>query len=81
MAMTETATVTSKSMFNIPASIRRKYGIKEGDKLAFVEIEGGLTLVRIPPLMEIFGSGREEKEKLIRSIKELEAEHRREASI
>jgi len=78
MVMTETATVTSKSMVNIPASIRKKYGIREGDKIAFVESEYGLTLVRIPPLTEMLGSGRKEKEKLIQAIRELEAEHRRE---
>lgn len=77
--MTETATVTSKSMVNIPASIRKKYGIKEGDKIAFVETESGLTLVRIPPLTEILGSGRKDRDKLIRVIRELEVEHRREA--
>lgn len=80
MEMTETATVTSKSMVNIPASIRKKYGIREGDKLAFVETEQGVTLVRIPPLTEILGSGRKDREKLIRAIRELDAEHRREAS-
>lgn len=79
MEMTETATVTSRSMVNIPASIRKKYGIREGDKVAFVETDRGVTLVRIPPLTEILGSGREEREKLIRGIRELEAEHRREA--
>ena len=79
MAMTETSTVTSKSMVNIPASIRKKYGIHEGDKVAFIETEQGITLVRIPPLTEMLGSGRKEREKLIRAIRELEAEHRREA--
>ena len=78
--MTETATVTSKSMVNIPASIRKKYGIKEGDKIAFVEAEEGLTIVRIPPLAEIYGSGRGYHEEIIRAVKELEEEHRREAS-
>lgn len=79
MVMTESSTVTSKSMINIPASIRRKYGFHEGDKVAFIETEHGLKLARIPPLTEILGSGRKEKEKLIRAIRELEAEHRREA--
>lgn len=80
MVMTETATVTSKSMVNIPASIRKKYGIKEGDKIAFVETESGLTLVRIPSLKEIYGSGRKHHDVLIRAVKELEEEHRREAA-
>jgi AbrB family looped-hinge helix DNA binding protein len=80
MAMTETATVTSKSMINIPASIRKKYGIKEGDKVVFLETDQGLVLIRVPPLNELFGSERAHKDKLIRAIRELEEEHRREAS-
>ena len=78
--MTESATVTSKSMINIPASIRRKYGIKEGDKVAFLETDHGLVLLRIPPIDEIYGSGRAHKEELLRAIRELEAEHRKEAA-
>ncbi|MDV3244912.1 MAG: AbrB/MazE/SpoVT family DNA-binding domain-containing protein [Nitrososphaerales archaeon] len=78
--MTETATVTSKSMVNIPASIRKKYGIKEGDKVAFVESDRGLLLLRVPPLNELFGSGRIHRNKLIHAVRELEAEHRREVA-
>ena len=80
MVMTETATVTSKSMINIPASIRKKYGIKAGDKVVFLETDQGVVLVRVPPLMELFGSGDADKEKLIQAVRELEAEHRREAA-
>ena len=80
MVMTETATVTSKSMINIPASIRKKYGIKEGDKVVFIETDHGLLLLRVPPLDELFGSGRAHKEELVRAVRELEAEHRREAA-
>ena len=79
MVMAETSTVTSKSMVNIPASIRKKYGIHKGDKLAFVETEHGLTLIRIPPLTEIYGSGVHERDKIIQAVRELEVEHRREA--
>jgi len=80
MVMTETATVTSKSMINIPASIRKKYGIKEGDKVIFFETNQGPVLLRVPPLKELFGSGRAYKDKLIRAVRELEREHRREAA-
>ncbi len=79
MDLTETATVTSKSVINIPASIRREYGIKEGDKVVFLETDQGPVLLRVPPLLELFGSGRAHKDKLIRAIKELEQEHRKEA--
>ncbi len=80
MVMTETATVTSKSMINIPASIRRKYGIKEGDKVIFFETDQGPVLLRVPPLKELFGSGRAHRDKLIRAVRELDREHRREAA-
>ena len=78
--MTETATVTSKSMINIPASIRKKYGIKEGDKVIFFETNQGPVLLRVLPLKELFGSGRAHRDKLIRAVRELETEHRREAA-
>jgi AbrB family looped-hinge helix DNA binding protein len=80
MELTETATVTSKSMINIPAGIRRRYGIKEGDKVIFVETEQGPTLIRVPPLKELFGSGRAHRDKLARAIRELEVEHRKETA-
>ncbi len=79
MELTETATVTSKSMINIPAKIRKKYDFKEGDKVIFLETDQGPVLLRVPPLMELFGSGRAHKSELIRMIKELEEEHRKEA--
>ena len=41
---------------------------------------GGLVLVRVPPLAELFGSGRVHRDELIRMARELEAEHRSEAS-
>ncbi len=67
-------------MINIPANIRRKYGFKEGDKVVFVETEHGLMLIRVPPLKELFGMGRDYKEKLIQMVRELEKEHRAEAA-
>lgn len=77
--MAEVATVTSKSMVNIPARIRRKYGLKQGAKVAFVETETAIILVPIPRLSELFGSGKAAREKLLEGVRELEAEHRREA--
>ncbi|MDV3277480.1 MAG: AbrB/MazE/SpoVT family DNA-binding domain-containing protein [Nitrososphaerales archaeon] len=77
--MTETATVTSKSMINIPAKIRKKYGIKAGHEVAFLEREGEIVLVPIPPLGELFGNMQSHKKELLEGVRELEAEHRREA--
>ena len=80
--LSETATVTSKSMVNIPAKIRKKYAIREGTRIVFIENENGrLELVPVPPLSELFGVDREKKDILIAGIKELEKEHRREAAL
>ena len=75
----EVATVTSKSMLTIPARIRRRYGIKEGMKVAFVESEAGITIIPVPSISELFGSGRDYKDILLQAVRELEQEHRSEA--
>lgn len=36
----QVATVTSRSMVTIPSKIRKKYGLKQGSKIGFIEIEG-----------------------------------------
>lgn len=79
MVMTESATVTSKSMVNIPASIRRKFNIKEGDKVVFLEGDEGIIMVPVPPLGELAGSASHQKEALLEGIRELEREHRKES--
>lgn len=40
----EIAVVNSKRQIVIPVSIRRKYGIKNGSKVAFIEKEGKLIV-------------------------------------
>jgi AbrB family looped-hinge helix DNA binding protein len=80
--ISETASVTSKSMVNIPAKIRRKYSIKEGTQIVFVENENGtLELIPVPSLSDLFGAGREKREALLEGIRDLEREHRREAAL
>ena len=80
--LTESATVTSKSMVNIPAKIRKKYSIREGTKIVFVENEDGkLEIIPVPPLSELFGVDRKNKNVLVQAVRELEKEHRREATL
>ncbi len=79
MVMAQTATVTSKSMVNIPAKIRRKYGIRQGTKLVFLENEQTITLIPVPSLSELFGADREHKDEILQAIREMEEEHRRDA--
>jgi AbrB family looped-hinge helix DNA binding protein len=78
-SLTATATVTSKSMVTIPSSIRRKYGIKEGDKVQFVEVDGALMMIPVRSLTEMHGMDRADARVLIEGIRELNREHRKEA--
>ena len=78
MVMAETAKVTSKSMVNIPAKLRKKYLLKQGTKVVFVESEGGITLIPVPSIPDLFGADKGHREILVKGIQELEEEHRRE---
>ncbi|QQG49283.1 MAG: AbrB/MazE/SpoVT family DNA-binding domain-containing protein [archaeon] len=79
MVVTDTATITSKSMVNIPASLRRKYALKEGTKVAFVEYEGAILLVPLLSPSELFGIDRDHKDEIVKAVRGLESERRREA--
>jgi len=74
-----TATVTSKSMVTIPSSIRRKYGIKNGDKVQFVEIDGAVMMIPVKSLSEMYGLDKQHAKALIEGIRELNRERRKEA--
>ncbi len=39
-----TATVTTKGQITIPADVRRRLGLASGDRVEFVEIEGGFAI-------------------------------------
>ena len=41
----ELAKVTSKGQITIPIDIRRKLGVKEGDKILFVEEQGRMIMM------------------------------------
>ncbi len=79
MVMAETATVTSKSMVNLPSKIRKKYGLTPGSKVVFIESDSGILMIPVPPIMKLFGADREHKTALIEAIRELTEEHRRES--
>lgn len=40
----ETPVVTAKGMITVPGNIRRKFGIKKGTKVAFIEQDGKLIM-------------------------------------
>jgi AbrB family looped-hinge helix DNA binding protein len=41
------STVTSKGQVTIPAALRRRLGLKEGDRVEFVEEDGRVTVRRV----------------------------------
>ncbi len=79
MVMPETATVTSKSMVNIPARLRARYRIKPGSKIVFIEKDSEIVLVPVPAIDALFGIDRERSQALREAVRELKEEHRREA--
>jgi len=45
--------VTNKGMITIPAKLRKKHNIKDGDKVAVIEDENGIRLVKLGDLDEL----------------------------
>jgi len=78
--LNETATVTSKSMVTIPDKIRQKYGIKEGMRVEFVEMEDAVLMIPLKSLSELKGADKVHEKVLREAIRELGEERRREAS-
>lgn len=78
--MGNVATITSKKMVTIPAEIMKRYGLREGRRVRFVEVDGGIMFVPVLSLKELHGAARGHARELIASVRELEAERRSEAS-
>ena len=53
MVLKQTVKVTNRGMVSIPAVIRKKFKIKDGDRVLFIEEEDGLKLHIIKPLEEL----------------------------
>lgn len=74
--MAETATVTRKGMVALPALIRRRYKIKEGDRVQFAEVDGAIMIIPVKSLAEMHGMFRDQGKRLIDGVRELNREHR-----
>jgi AbrB family looped-hinge helix DNA binding protein len=79
LCMAQIATVTSKSMVTLPAALRRKYGIRNGDKVQFVEVDGSIMMIPVKSLSDMHGLDRKHAKALLEGIRELNLEHRKEA--
>jgi AbrB family looped-hinge helix DNA binding protein len=73
-------TVTQKGTVTIPVEIRRKYKLKRGSRIKFVEADEGVLLVPAIPLEQLFGADKAIKETVYQMIRELQEERRKEAS-
>jgi AbrB family looped-hinge helix DNA binding protein len=73
-------TITKKGTVTIPAEIRKKYRLRKGSRVEFIETSEGVMIVPVVPLKDLFGSDRDSKEMVYKMINELEDERRREAS-
>ncbi|MBO3832615.1 MAG: AbrB/MazE/SpoVT family DNA-binding domain-containing protein [Candidatus Brockarchaeota archaeon] len=73
-------TITEKGTVTIPAEIRKKYKLKKGSRVKFIETGEGILLVPVIPLEELFGADKNFKKITYQMIKELQEERRREAS-
>ncbi len=73
-------TITEKGTVTIPSDIRRRHGFDKGSQVEFVETDEGVLIVPVVPLEELRGVDSDRKDVVYRMIRELHAEHRREAS-
>lgn len=73
-------TITEKGTVTIPSEIRKKYQMKKGSRVEFVETGEGVLIVPVVPLEELFGADKDKKEIVYQMIRKLQDERRREAS-
>ena len=52
----EVVTISSKGQVVIPAKIRKKFSLKEGDSLVLVEEKDGIRLQPLTDLSELWGA-------------------------
>lgn len=73
-------TITEKGTVTIPAEVRKKYKLRKGSRVKFIETDEGILLVPVIPLEDLFGADKNFKKTVYQMIKELQEERRREAS-
>jgi len=77
--MSYLATLSKKGLMTIPTEIRRKYGLKDGDRVRIIDQGGVLMIIPLTDIKTLYGLGAEHKEELLIGIRELEEEHDEEA--
>ncbi len=49
----KSVTITNNGMITIPAALRKKHNLKDGDKVLVLEDEGNLKIIPIIPIEEL----------------------------
>jgi AbrB family looped-hinge helix DNA binding protein len=80
LRMPHIATVTHKNMVTSPAAVRRKYDIRKGDRVQFVEVKGAIIILPVKSLSDMHGVDRKHAKALLEGIRELNLEHRKKVS-
>lgn len=71
--------MTCKGTVTIPAKIRQKYGIKEGTKIEFIEVEQGILMIPVSRLEDLFGIDSKHRDIILQTVRDLERERKEEA--
>ncbi len=77
--MSYLATVSKKGLMTIPSEVRRKYRIKDGDRVRIIDQGGVLLMVPLTDIKALYGLGADHRERLLAAVRELEEEHDEEA--
>ncbi|MEM4339368.1 MAG: AbrB/MazE/SpoVT family DNA-binding domain-containing protein [Candidatus Nitrosocaldus sp.] len=64
-------TVTKLGTISIPVPLRRKYGITKGSKMKFIDGEDGIRLIPLVSLRNMFGIDEDNREVVMRILKEM----------
>ncbi len=72
--------ITKRGAVTIPSEIRKRRGFEKGSKVAFLETDEGVLIVPVIPLEDLCGVDKDREVVVHRMIRELHAEHRRDAS-
>lgn len=68
--------LTSNGMINFPASLRKKYDLKPGDEMSFIETSEGILIVPLKKILEVPDSSKYDK--TIEMIERIHKERREE---
>ena len=70
--MAQIGTIGKQSKVTIPSKIRKKYALRRGAKVEFVEINEGVLLVPLISLRELRVAAKENYDAIIKGIEKLE---------